>query len=661
LRGDGIVVANIDTGVQFDHPALVGQYRGNLGGGTFDHNYNWFDPSHVCALPQPCDNNNHGTHTMGTMVGDDGGANQIGVAPHAKWIAAKGCELSSCSDSALLSSGQWVLAPTDLAGNNPRPDLRPNIVNNSWGGDNGAAIDPWYRATLTAWTAAGIFGVFSNGNAGPSCNTTGSPADNLEAFSVGAYDISNVIASFSSRGPGEGGEIRPSVAAPGVNVRSSIPGNTYGNFNGTSMAAPHVSGAVALLWSLAPALVGDITQTRQLLEDTAIDTNDLTCGGTVDDNNVFGEGRVDVLEAAAAAPVGPVGSLDGTVTDAVSTSPIAGATLSLVVNGLARTATTAADGTYAFSNLPVGAYSVDATAFGYKDKTRPANIADGATTTRDFALLPAPVKSVRGTVTDGSAPIAGATVTIVGTPLAPQTTNAGGSYKFTGVPKGTYTLTFTYGGCASSASTPVVVDSNEVVDIALTRKADAYGHICDLKAPKWTAGTTPVAPSGDDASAVLALPFSVSFYGTPYASVNVSTNGHVSFTAATTAYSNAAIPSAAAPNGAVYPEWDDLIVDASSGIYTATMGSAPNRYFVIEWRNVVPYGAAERWDFEIAFSEAGGMTFQYHNVDAARDQGVSATVGIENQAGTDALQYSLNQAVLSNTVAIAFSKPGGPF
>ena len=121
VRGEGITVANIDTGVEFTHPALVGKYRGNTGGGTFNHNYNWFDPSNVCGNPSlaPCDNNNHGTHTMGTMVGDDGGANQIGVAPGARWIAAKGCETNNCSDAALLASGQWILAPTDLSGSEP--------------------------------------------------------------------------------------------------------------------------------------------------------------------------------------------------------------------------------------------------------------------------------------------------------------------------------------------------------------------------------------------------------------------------------------------------------------------------------------------------------------------------------------------------------------
>ena len=123
VRGEGIVVANIDTGVRYSHTALVRQYRGRDADGNFDHNYNWWDPLDECAGNDPCDTDSHGTHTMGTMVGDDGdpGTNQIGVAPHAKWIAAKGC----CLDAALLSSAQWILAPTDLNGDNPRPDLRP--------------------------------------------------------------------------------------------------------------------------------------------------------------------------------------------------------------------------------------------------------------------------------------------------------------------------------------------------------------------------------------------------------------------------------------------------------------------------------------------------------------------------------------------------------
>ena len=302
VRGEGIVVANIDTGVDFDHPALVGKYRGNLGGGTFDHNYNWFDPSSICPSAAPCDNNNHGTHTMGTMVGDGGAGNQIGVAPGAQFIAAKGCETADCSDAALLASAQWILAPTDLSGANPRPDLRPDIVNNSWG-SNGGGNDPWYTASVTAWIAAGIMPIFAGGNAGPDCGTAGSPGDYTDAYSTGAYDIDNVIASTSSRGPSASGDAdtKPNLAAPGVNVRSSVNGGGYSNGNGTSMAAPHVSGAVALLWSASPALGGDITATRALLDATAVDTPNDQCGGTDDDNNVFGEGRLNAFALVSAA------------------------------------------------------------------------------------------------------------------------------------------------------------------------------------------------------------------------------------------------------------------------------------------------------------------------------------------------------------------------
>ena len=126
VLGQGVVVANVDTGVEYTHPALVGNYRGNNGDGTFTHDYNWWDPSGICG-DEPCDNVGHGTHTMGTIAGGDGPGPftpDIGVAPGARWIAAKGCEDMGCSETALLSSGQFILAPTDLAGDNPDPSRR---------------------------------------------------------------------------------------------------------------------------------------------------------------------------------------------------------------------------------------------------------------------------------------------------------------------------------------------------------------------------------------------------------------------------------------------------------------------------------------------------------------------------------------------------------
>jgi PKD repeat protein len=305
VTGQGIVVASIDTGVRFTHSALVNQYRGNLGGGNFDHNYNWHDPTGQCNPGVPCDNNNHGTHVTGTMVGDDGGSNQIGVAPGAQWIAAKGCASSSCSQTHLLSSGQWMVAPTDVNGNNPDPSMAPHIVNNSWGGGRG---NTWYQDTINAWVNAGIFPMFAVGNSGSSCNTANSPGDNIPAYAIGAYDINDSIANFSSRGFSgvDGTTIKPNASAPGVSVRSATAGSNtaYGTFSGTSMASPHAAGLVALAWSSAPAFIGDISGTRALLDGTARSTSALQCGGTADNNNVYGQGRLDAHAAVVAASGG---------------------------------------------------------------------------------------------------------------------------------------------------------------------------------------------------------------------------------------------------------------------------------------------------------------------------------------------------------------------
>lgn len=292
-RGEGMVVANVDTGVDYLHSALTLQYRGNLGGGTFDHNFNFYDPAGICPPGIPCDNNGHGSHTMGTMVGDDGGTNQIGMAPGARWIAAKGCESNFCSDTSLLSSAEWIAAPCPV-GTPPGspscdPTKRPNVVNNSWGGGGG---DPWYQASVDAWRAAGIFPAFSAGNSGPGAGTIGSPGDYCNVTASGATDISDVIASFSSRGPGNfpGCLDKPDVSAPGVNVRSSVPGNSYGLLSGTSMASPHTAGCVALLLSIDATISYD--DIYSLLTNNAVDL-----GAPGFDYN-YGYGRIDCYEAA---------------------------------------------------------------------------------------------------------------------------------------------------------------------------------------------------------------------------------------------------------------------------------------------------------------------------------------------------------------------------
>jgi len=290
-KGAGLVVANIDTGVQYDHSALYNQYRGK---GAPSHTGHWKDPTLICGTT-PCDNNGHGTHTMGTMVGYDGGVNQIGVAPEAKWIACKGCATNSCSDLALTTCAQWIMDPYEDGSFLGQPD----VVNNSWGGGGN---DDWYRTFVQSWRAAGIFPAFSIGNGGPNCNTAGSPGDYPESFGSGATDIGDVIASFSARGPSAfGGIIKPNLSAPGVNVRSSYPTNTYTYGSGTSMASPHAAGAVALFWAARPAYYAQIGSTEQLLQDTAVKYGTTqTCGALppgVSPNNTYGYGRLDVKKA----------------------------------------------------------------------------------------------------------------------------------------------------------------------------------------------------------------------------------------------------------------------------------------------------------------------------------------------------------------------------
>ncbi|WP_434741861.1 S8 family serine peptidase [Micromonospora sp. SH-82] len=483
VRGEGVVVANIDSGVAYDHPALVGAYRGNLGGGRFDHAYNWFDPTRVCSGAAPCDNNDHGTHTMGTMVGDDGAGNQVGVAPGAKWIAAKGCASTSCADAALLAAGQWVLAPTDASGQNPRPDLRPDIVNNSWGGDGG---DPWYQQTVTAWRAAGIFPVFSAGNEGPACGTAGSPGDYPNSYAVGSYTSTNAISSFSSRGNAtDPARFKPNIAAPGSNVRSSVPGGGYAAFNGTSMAAPHVSGSVALLWSAAPTLRGDLAATETLLDDTAVDVDATTCGGTADDNNVFGEGRLDAYAAVEAAPRGPVGTVGGTVTDAADGDPLVGAT---VVAG-SRQATTDSAGRYSLT-VPAGEVTLTASAYGYGERTETVTVAEGDEVVRDFTLRAATSVTISGTVTDGSGhgwPLY-ASIEVSGRPGAPVFTNpVTGRYSVTVPGDADYRLTTTarYPGYRTVQSEVTVTDTTATVDVAVPVEAGctAAGYAASLSAP----------------------------------------------------------------------------------------------------------------------------------------------------------------------------------
>ncbi|NJD08707.1 MAG: hypothetical protein FIA97_19770 [Methylococcaceae bacterium] len=669
--GEGVVIANVDTGVEYTHATLVDKYRGNLGGGSFDHNYNWYDPSSICGIPSnvPCDNAGHGTHTMGTMVGDDG-TNQIGVAPGARWIAAKGCEDFGCSFSALLASGEWILAPTDLAGNNPDPGKRPDIVNNSWGGGPG---DPFYQAIVDAWVAAGIFPAFSNGNAGPYCSSAGSPGDYAASYSAGASDINDSIAGFSSRGPSlfDGG-VKPDIAAPGVDVRSAFPGNGFYVWSGTSMASPHVAGTVALLWSLAPALKGDVATTRGVLDQSAINVFDDSCGGINDpvsgtfDNNVWGEGRLDALAAATVAlQYSAHGTVAGVVRDAVSATPVAGAKLQF--SGPAnRTIISDAGGAYSVVLIP-GSYDLRVTAFGYLPGTVSAiDVADGSNLTRDVALQPSPRYAVSGTVVDETnAPVAGAQVSLLGVPIAPVTTDAAGAFRFPAVPEGEYDAQVDAGGCFDKPVQHLIVaGADQTVPFSASHRSDGFGYGCRYTDFGYIDGTDLLPIYDVWSSAAVALPFPFNFYGNDYSTAYVSANGSINFLLDYPWGYNYPIPDPNWPNAGIYPFWDELWLDPSrAGVYTRLDGTAPNRRFVIEWRNLdlradFYQGQQTGLKFEVVLQEDGNIFMQYATANTADGAlGNSASAGIEDETGSFGLQYAYNQPVLHQGLAVLYLKP----
>jgi bacillopeptidase F len=271
IDGAGIVVASIDTGVQWEHPALMEKYRGYnpANPNQADHKLSWFDA--VDGKEAPYDDLKHGTHTVGTMVGSEpDGSNQIGVAPGAKWIAVKAFSERGGMDVDLLEAGEWILAPKDAEGN-PHPELAPDVVNNSWGG--GPGLDEWYRPMVQNWRSANIFPVFAAGNAGSNGEGwVASPANYPESFAVAATDDQNALAWFSSRGPAPYDEMKPDVSAPGVDIRSAVPTNDYELMSGTSMATPHITGVVALLKQANASLT--IDQIEEILFDTAIPLTD---------------------------------------------------------------------------------------------------------------------------------------------------------------------------------------------------------------------------------------------------------------------------------------------------------------------------------------------------------------------------------------------------
>jgi len=312
--GKGIVVGGADTGIDWKHEALIKNYRGSSTNTTVEHNYNWYDgvttpPFNCngqcrCNSTEPCDENGHGTHTIGSTAGGTE-RDQIGCAPNSTWIGCRAFSNTQWAPSSFISCLQFFLAPTDLRGLNPKPELRPHITVHSYGCTaalrcpNSESLKP----ASDALKAAGVYMVVAAHNYGPRCNSImAQPGHYASVLTIGATNFnSNVIASFSGRGPiniDGSNRRKPDLTGPGVQVRSCVPNNRYAVFSGTSMATPTVAGGIALLWNAIPELSRNIDKTTEILEKTALHQPSTECNSTQQSpNNVYGYGTVDILKA----------------------------------------------------------------------------------------------------------------------------------------------------------------------------------------------------------------------------------------------------------------------------------------------------------------------------------------------------------------------------
>ena len=279
ITGEGVVVAIMDSGVDINHPDLSEQWRGGIN--------SWFDPYGEHDFPT--DLVGHGTQALGLILGGDESGYQVGLAPEAEWIAAKIFDDGNQTTlSAIHQAFQWLLDPDG----DPLTDDAPDLVNNSWGFAN--TINQCYQEfdeDIRLLREAGIGVVFSAGNYGPFAESSISPANNPGSLSVGSIDQLDEIELLSSRGPGAcDGGVFPKLVAPGALVfTTDLLPVAYNVVSGTSFAAPHVTGAMALLKSAFPE--APISQIETALYDSAVDLGE---PGTDDQ---FGYGLVDISAA----------------------------------------------------------------------------------------------------------------------------------------------------------------------------------------------------------------------------------------------------------------------------------------------------------------------------------------------------------------------------
>ncbi len=686
ITGEGRLVMNIDTGVEGSHPALNSRWRGNF----VPTSQAWFDPETNTTFPTDCDD--HGTHTMGIMTGR-AGSDTIGVAPDAQWIAAKTI-CSSPHTSKSISAFQWAMNPD---GNPNTINDMPDVISNSWYDPN--ATDECtgiYKSTFDALEAAGIAIVFSAGNNGPNASTITKPK-NINTNEVNVFAVGNIngntsgypIASSSSRGPSTCGGtgsllIKPEVVAPGSSVRSSVRGGGYATMSGTSMASPHVAGAIALLKQMFPTLTG--TQLKYALYNTAVDLGD------PGEDNTYGKGLIDVYAAflylANRDSVPPTQITNLNVVEVGSNHIKLSWT---VPNDQSPGGVVAYDIRYSTTG-PI----TDSLSFNSATKILNPPYPDSAGRTQTFTIENLSFSTIyyfairsRDVWNNWSLISNSAVATTLAQPLIAVSPDSLNLFK----PKNIIyydsilirnnsnqpsTLKFqvqlqnhTFPSKAIGLSLQSIPASNILEQNKLLNKSgngysilgnggpDLFGYRWkDSREPygprfTWTSisGTgTPVSLT-DDSYSTQILNFQFPFYGNNYSSVEVVSNGYLRFTNFSSTYpTNGTIPSTASPNNIICGFWDDLNPGAGGNIYVLKT----NDNFIVEYNNVPRYNDVNsRVTFQIEIQKSGVIYFRYKSMSGVTN---SATIGIENSTGTDGLMIAYNQTYVSDSLAVIIQK-----
>ncbi len=406
--GQGVVVANLDSGVDVTHPDLAPSYRGGSN--------SWFDPYGQHATPT--DLTGHGTGTMGVIVAGQTGGTSIGMAPGATWIAGRVFnDAGTATATAIHSALQWVLDPDG----NPATVDAPVVVNNSWAyGAPGCNLE--FQPDLQALRAAGIVPVFAAGNSGPGGSTSVSPANYPQALSVGATNLNDTIYAYSSRGPaacGEPSTTYPDLVAPGVNIHTTERFGMYSVATGTSLSAPHVAGAIALLVSTGLA---SATTAEQALLATAVDR------GVVGPDNSYGRGRIDTAAALA--------SLQGTPPPTTTTTT----TLPPTTTTTSTTTTTTEPPTTTTTTEPPTTTSTTTTTTE-PPTTTSTTTTEPPTTTSTTTTEPPTTTSTTTTTTEPPTTTSTTTTTTTTTTVPPTTSTSTTSTTTTTLPPTTTTTT----------------------------------------------------------------------------------------------------------------------------------------------------------------------------------------------------------------------------